>query len=310
VLEEALRLGEATQGELGSPSDMDLLQHTAMASLERGRFAEGLRYMERALDISERLGDPRLIAWMLIRCSDVRLRTGDWERARTDTARAASIDRQLGLSSRSTWVVAFLATLHHAGGAEHEAIRDFEEAIAMAERSRDQQILRYCHGNLAEIEIGQGRPAAACARLHPLLEHPGLERQHAVFVLPRLAQAYLELGETSRASELIGQAVEFVRATSDVLSLAEVLWVQALVATRQEHWEEAESALEESLRLTRSLPYPYLEARTLQVFSRLHLQREDPRQAREKLEAALAIFRRLGARKDVEQAECDLASLK
>jgi tetratricopeptide (TPR) repeat protein/transcriptional regulator with XRE-family HTH domain len=308
VLQEALRLREAT-GELISPSDIDLLQYTATASLERGRFAEGLRYMERALGVSEQLGDPRLIAWMLGRCSHTRLLTGDWERARTDTARAAGIDRQLGFSIRSTWVTALLATLHRVGGAEDEAIREFEAAIAMAERSGDQQILQYCQSNLAEIEIGQGRPAAACARLLPLLKHPGLERQHAVFVLPRLAQAYLELGDTGRAGGLIQQAVEFVRATGDLLSLAEVLWVQALVITREGGWAEAHCILEESLSLTRSMPYPYMEARTLQVYGDLHRQKSEPEPAREKLEAALAIFRRLDARKDSEQVERTLMRL-
>jgi hypothetical protein len=57
------------------------------------------------------------------------------------------------------------------------------------------------------------------------------------------------------------------------------------------------------------MPYPYGEARALRVHGYLHRQKGEPQQARERLEAALAIFRRLGARKDIEQTEQMLAAL-
>jgi hypothetical protein len=57
------------------------------------------------------------------------------------------------------------------------------------------------------------------------------------------------------------------------------------------------------------MPYPYMEARTLQVSGLMHRQRGERRQARETLAAALAIFRRLGARKDLGQTEALLAGL-
>jgi hypothetical protein len=45
------------------------------------------------------------------------------------------------------------------------------------------------------------------------------------------------------------------------------------------------------------------------VYGELHLQRGEPHLARERLEAAQAIFRRLGARKDAERVEQALADL-
>ena len=46
------------------------------------------------------------------------------------------------------------------------------------------------------------------------------------------------------------------------------------------------------------------------MYGEMHLQRGEPPQARERLEAALAIFRRLGARKDIERVEQMLATLQ
>jgi hypothetical protein len=41
----------------------------------------------------------------------------------------------------------------------------------------------------------------------------------------------------------------------------------------------------------------------------MHAERGEPERARERLEAALAIFRRLGARKDIERVEQLLSRL-
>jgi hypothetical protein len=65
---------------------------------------------------------------------------------------------------------------------------------------------------------------------------------------------------------------------------------------RLEPQQEAAAVLEEGLELARSLPYPYAEARILAELDRL--------------EEALAIFRRLGARKDIERTEQELAALE
>jgi hypothetical protein len=85
--------------------------------------------------------------------------------------------------------------------------------------------------------------------------------------------------------------------------------VQGMVRICQERWAEAERALEEGLTMARSLPYPYGEARLLHVYGEMHAKRGELGPARERLEDALAIFRRLGARKDAEPVEQALTML-
>jgi hypothetical protein len=107
----------------------------------------------------------------------------------------------------------------------------------------------------------------------------------------------------------VGQAVARVRSQGHRLALVDALWVQAMVAIRQEQWEDADRTLDEALSLARSMPYPYGEGRLLHVYSLMHVHKGQSGPARERLEAALAIFRRLGARKDVEHVEQALATL-
>jgi hypothetical protein len=86
--------------------------------------------------------------------------------------------------------------------------------------------------------------------------------------------------------------------------------VEALVASRQGNRQEAEGAMEEGLALARSLPYPHAEGRLLHLYGALHVQYREPEPARLRLEAARAIFQRLGARKDLERTEALLARLE
>jgi tetratricopeptide (TPR) repeat protein len=274
-----------------------------------------LRHIERALSASERLGSPGYVAWALTHCGWMRILVGDWEQARSDLERAVALHRRLGISSRSASAIGALGALHRMEGAWEEATQELEEAIAIAGRGNDRQVLAFSHGHLAEIEISTGRPAAALARLRSLalqagaVEQRGLEGQRATLILPRLAWSHLELGEVARAGTAIMQAARYVRTGSNPFDLVQVLWVQALVASRQGQWEEAAELLEEGLSLTRSMPCPYIEARTLQVYGDLHRHRSEPQQARVKLEAALALFRGLGAREDIERTEQVLAAL-
>jgi hypothetical protein len=128
-------------------------------------------------------------------------------------------------------------------------------------------------------------------------------------MLSLLAQAHLDLDHVHTAVEIAAQASVRARAASQRPDLVEALRVQALVAIRQKRWDDVERALEEGLALARCMPYPYGEARLLHVYGEVHAGKGEPGPARERLEAALAIFRRLGARKDAERVEQDLAAL-
>jgi flagellin-specific chaperone FliS len=82
-----------------------------------------------------------------------------------------------------------------------------------------------------------------------------------------------------------------------------------MILARKERCEEAERSFAEAESLARSMPYLYAEARALHEHGKMHLQKEDGESAQKRLEEALEIFRRLGARKDVEQTEQALAEL-
>jgi hypothetical protein len=111
-----------------------------------------------------------------------------------------------------------------------------------------------------------------------------------------------------QAARTIAQALRRERAGQYRLALVGALRVQALIALRQGEVDTATHALVEGLALARAMPYPHGEGRLLEVYGRLHAQQGEFAPACERLAAALAIFRRLGARKDGERAEEQLLS--
>ena len=90
-----------------------------------------------------------------------------------------------------------------------------------------------------------------------------------------------------------GLGTRFLPATKaqpkEMLPLVDALWVQGKVLQNQGNSGEAVTVLEESLEKARRLPYPYAEARILEQLGETG--------------EALAIFRRLGAGKDIERLE-------
>ena len=129
-------------------------------------------------------------------------------------------------------------------------------------------------------------------------------------VLPVPTWAHLELGDPVQAARVAAAAVTRARSGAYRLALVGALRVQAMVALRQEQWAEAAHAREEGLALAWSRPSPYGEGRLLHVDGEMHLHRGELEPARERLEGALAIFRRPCTRKDVERVEQALTALQ
>jgi hypothetical protein len=74
----------------------------------------------------------------------------------------------------------------------------------------------------------------------------------------------------------------------------DVLRVQGLLATRQQRWDIGIAALDEALKRTRAMPFPYAELKALWVYGQLEVARGNPVAARERFEQALLICDGLG----------------
>jgi tetratricopeptide (TPR) repeat protein/transcriptional regulator with XRE-family HTH domain len=306
VLEDAIQTADAA-GDLRTLSYA--LENVSVVYLLRGDFARTSQYVERALTLAERVGDPIVVALMMLRRGLNRYALGEWSGALADYERAEAMMRQVDAS----WVSAYTALgpgqLYLAEGKGDLATGYLTEAVTLAEQSGDLQALRLAHTALAERDLVEGRPEAARARLTSLRDRHGQQEGLVTYLLPYLAWAYLDLGDVDRANLLIVECVARAAAGYIRLALVDALRVRALLSLRRNETVGAATSLDEALALSRAMPYPYAEAKTLYVYGQLAIHQGDLTRAREWLETALQILRRLGERMYAERIEQALERL-
>jgi tetratricopeptide (TPR) repeat protein len=299
---EAARVAEAA-------GDLNAL-HWALHVLAHGHLIKGewdlcRTRANRAIDVAEQRGDPGPLVDLVRARGMMAFYMGDWGQARRDFDRTQAISREIGPSyPYGGWPALLpMGRLALAEGQWELATRTSAEVVALTQEAGDTYAQREAQELLAELDLRAGRPQAAYARLAPVRDQPGIEERGVTPLRVLLAWAHLELGENEAAQTVVADALRRLRADDDRLGLVDAVRVQAQVQLGSGRWMEAAASLEEGLALAGAMPYPYGESRLLHVYGQLHARRGDIRAARERLEAALAIFRQLGARKDVERVE-------
>jgi tetratricopeptide (TPR) repeat protein len=307
VLEEALPLLEATGDLEYLRSALDDLGETYF---DWGEFEQARRLNERALHITERIGDLNGSVYQTLRQANIAFVLGEWRQARLDCDRAAALTQRVeDLSWFAGWSLFLLGVLSLVQGKAETASHELDQALALAERKGNQNLSVQVAVTLAEGDLLAGHAEAACARLEPLLARSerGGNIDARLALQHRLGQAYTERGALEQAEPLLTAAYTQATALRRRFTEMEVRRAQGLLALRQARWQEAAHTLEEALALCQSMHTPYEEAKTLSCYGLLHQAKGEPNQARERWEAALAILHRLGERLYAEQVERALA---
>ncbi|HEX6508107.1 MAG TPA: tetratricopeptide repeat protein [Chloroflexota bacterium] len=282
------------------------LNNLAYAADQQGKMRDVRHYTERALEVARQIGNPDQIAFILGNLGSTLITEGDWTAARQHLEQAIDLMGRDCRTANAANPLSYLGLLLLREGDWTEASRVLEEALEISREAGARQVQEPVETHLAELDLLQGRPRAALARLQALVaeETPHLGAQSL------LAWTYLELDEPDaidQAEAIVGAAVDQARSQGRNLALAEALHVQGTVHARLGRWDEAEIALTEGIELSHAIPYPYAEARTLIELASIRARPDASIDGLSCLHQALAIFRRLGAKKDVERAEVALA---
>jgi tetratricopeptide (TPR) repeat protein/transcriptional regulator with XRE-family HTH domain len=274
-----------------------------------GEFAKQHHYIDRALRVAERCGNTAQLGLLYTRRGMSAFFVGDWRQALQDYEEAVTLNRRIEASWRSPWPLLDLGRLCLYEGRWEDACQYLQESLRMSRSDTDLNLLREVHCVLAEHDLLSGHPEAARARLTPLLERPGMMERQVTRLLPILAWAQLEMGDLKDAAATVTQGISRARRERTPILLVDALRIHAVISISERRWDDAESALREGLTLARVMAYRYAEARLLHVYGHLHMALGAFGPARERLEEALTVFRRLGAGKDVERAELDISAL-
>lgn len=304
ALEEAVLLAEES-GALDTLGSALLPLH--LAYMVRGEFDRSREHAERGATIAKKTGDTDLLSMHTANLGLQLFYVGDWRAAQGYLEHAVELERSTQLSFFSTLPHAYLGVLYKAQGAWEDASHCFSEAAALAREVDITGQLGYAESRLAEMDVLQGRPTETIARLQP--RAPDLQWMYNVLLLSVLAEAHADIGDAAKAEEVVDIALRRARLMYNRVDGLEALRVRAKILAMQGRREEAITDLEEALSSARSMPYPYAEAKLSREYGMLHLREKEPGRARERLRAALEVFRQLGAKKDAEQTRRTLQGL-
>ena len=269
------------------------------------------RLAQRGLVLAERAGHLGRLCFTLAELAVMSIVTGDWAAARSYAERGVALGQAASGSFEGAPPLFALGWLEAWEGNWQAAKIHLEETLSKALQVGGGGWDEGAACWIADIEIEEGKPDRAVKRLEALMKD-GRQLVEPAF-LATLARACFESGgdvELRRSEVLTSQAIGVARDLAFTEALPLCLWVRGIVLMRKGDVDSAKTVLEEGLQISRTLPYPYYEACVLAQLGILYGQIGDGRGADHHLHEALTIFRRLGARKKVEQVDSLLTGLR
>jgi tetratricopeptide (TPR) repeat protein len=294
---------DPTAGDEGAAEGAALL---SAAYLVMGEVDRCAALSERMLAAAERTGDQVLTAMHTVFLAGVCYVHGDWDRGR-DLVNRAQERFAASSSPMGVRVVGVLAPALIWHGAWQQARAYLEASLQAARSLRIVHDERVALTHLASLDLLDGRPQDAVARLHPVtggLSASGAEDltwDTPVELLSVLAEAHLELNDLDRARAYAGRAVHHARRMGAWLQGIRALEVHGMILARDGDHNLARAAYQEGLDRARAMAFPYGQARLLHAYGLLDRQQQDHRAAHARFTQALAILERLGADNDADR---------
>lgn len=197
---------------------------------------------------------------------------------------------------------------HYLRQGEWDKAREYlEEAIATHQDRNNLAAVSACSFTLGSLNLEEGNFPKAEELLLKSLEicRKGGNVLFELWVLPVLAELYMKMGQPDKAAEYVDKGFELMKPDQNWYGLpAPIFMARGMLATAQKDWRTATNSFGKAIEINRQYQLPWDEARTLYERGLMYLTRGgqgDRDKAHEDLDEALAIFQKVGAKKDVEK---------
>jgi tetratricopeptide (TPR) repeat protein len=236
---------------------------------------------------------------------------GDWAKAIEEEDRAAEIRKKLGLPS-GLWAECMEGFIWLMVGDLQKAETYFQNASRLlTEDSKITEIVE-THLGLGLQMLEQGRVDEAklhletCVNAFKKWEYTTLPIYH-IQTLLHLTSIYASGEELEKARQTSQWARRLAETLKSDAGLAMASQAEASLLIARNNRKEAEEAYLKSLALWEKARWPYYHAKALVGYSE-EIARTNPQESRKRLEQAAEIFRKLGAKRDLQKAELRLQS--
>jgi len=251
-------------------------------------------------------------AGALVHLATVDFLLGNWGKALEEEKTAAEIVKKLGLASNSVnfhstegWTSLMIGDIEKAETSFQNASRLLTEASKITTRVEVRL-------GLALLRLEQGREDEAkthletCVNAFKKWEYTTQPIYH-IQTLLHLTSIYAKKNEIEKARETSQWAKRLAETLKSDAGLAMASQAEASLLLATGDRKGAEEAYLKSFELWEKAGWPYYRARALAEYAEV-LAKRSPEESRKRLEEAVEIFRKLGAKRDLEKAEAKLAA--
>jgi tetratricopeptide (TPR) repeat protein len=297
--EEALQIAQTALARIDTKKHPHIharwLMDAGRLSMSLGDLRAARAHIERGMRVAERAGG---MIWPMHRFGLLLFYLGEWKDAREQLERllrADGLDQDIAGAAHTE-----LGRLALAEGRWDDVPYHLAQAESNAESAGNMHQVVLVRCLRARWDALNERVDTALGAIDTLCDDPRMLTEDLQEVRPIQVEIHLAAGDITGAAEIAAQAVHDTRASRYTLYLVEALISQGMVRIREGRPTDATASLVEALALARSMPNLYAEGRALYQLGVLAQGKKEYGTARERFSQALAIFQRLGARKDVE----------
>jgi transcriptional regulator with PAS, ATPase and Fis domain len=280
---------------------------------QQGRYREATEAFRSALDAAESQGQLRVVGLCHLQLGIAQLRLGNWDASSEHFARCLAVCRALADKEMTAYRALAVCRLRRRQGDPADARKLALEAGELARELQQPRVSVLSLEALGDIRWEAGDREAAFDYYEHAME---IAQAHApsgdlVYELGwRMGDCHLAAGRIDAAHAAAMASVELAASQSDRREEANSLLVLASVLFRRGDLEGSRSRLEQAISTFRAIETPYELARAHRRAARL-VARDNGRTALEvvtHLFEARRLLERLGATKDLEQVEREIAT--
>jgi DNA-binding CsgD family transcriptional regulator len=261
------------------------------------------------LERARESGDESSLPYILYLLGQVECTMGDLEAASTRAVEGKAVSKQAGQNLVLGYHLALEALTEAERGRVDRARSAALEALELASKTGGRPAEVVATAALGRIDLALGDAAAAATRIDPIASFARREHHDepaaSRFVVDQV-EALIALDREEEAVELLGWYEANARRLGRRSALASGARCRGLLAAQAGDVEAALAAYEEAVGWHAEVDLPLDRGRTLLALGAAQRRLKRRREARETLEAALALFEGIGAALWADRARAEL----
>jgi tetratricopeptide (TPR) repeat protein/KaiC/GvpD/RAD55 family RecA-like ATPase len=306
--------------------DNNYLETTLWAYDRVGGFTYGEEYekrfecFEKGLALAKKIGNAAIQCDFLLRQASEYLHRGEFNKTMALGEEALSLAKKIKGTFFVSWALCDLGEAYTHLGEWDKSERHINEALNAAREIKEYPSIAGCYFLFGLLYLCKGEYAKARESFEEACRLQGnagckLDQMYTSWFL---VPPSIELGEVSRAQDLLDSWHKFALETKD---RATIIWekeLRAMLLRAQKKYAESIKLFEEALQESESLKANIFDAywfarQLLSEYARVYLERDqsgDREKALNLLNRALAMFDKMGAKPDIEKVEARIAFIE